>query len=180
MFKKYFKWLLLTLLVIFIIFLSAKPWQQITSNAAEQPTTTIQIQKIWNDNENADGIRPDSVQLHILQNNKVWKNVTLTKNDNWQMRINDVPLTDASGNTYRYSVEEITPNGYTSDVLKIWDERSYSLITWVDGYSGKTIKTEIVNSDITTEDINKLNPDNLFMTIRLPCTVQIRTGSCPG
>ncbi len=82
-------------------------------------TTSITITKVWDDGNDQDGIRPDSVTIQLLADGSVAKTVTLTAEnvlvDNvWQYTFNDLPVY-ADGQLITYSVKEVTddlPEGY--------------------------------------------------------------------
>ena len=81
------------------------------------PTMEISVSKVWDDNSNQDGIRPDSLTVHLLQNNTHYgTTLTLNAANNWQAQWEDLPVTDSLGNTYSYTVEEVVPTGYTASV----------------------------------------------------------------
>ena len=68
------------------------------------------VQKVWNDNNNQDGVRPDSVKIDLYAQSgsgtatKV-KTLTLDKS-NWSGSFTDLPKYDAAGNAITYSVQE--------------------------------------------------------------------------
>lgn len=109
---------LLAVAGIFVLLLavlfSARPWQMIKSNADE--SVTLAITKVWDDGSNADGIRPGSVEIKILQNGKQYKTVNLTAEDNWYLEVTGAPKRDASGNLYQYTLDETVPDGYEATI----------------------------------------------------------------
>lgn len=73
--------------------------------------------KVWEDENNRDGIRPDSVQLKIYENSKdkLVKNVIVTADDNWKWTVEDLPVYDKFGRAITYIVvEDPVPYGYTA------------------------------------------------------------------
>ncbi len=75
---------------------------------------TITVNKIWVDNSNAYGTRPNSVVLHLKQNNNTYQDVDLTGTGNsWSKNV-EVPKYDANGVKYSYTVNESTVNGYST------------------------------------------------------------------
>lgn len=77
-------------------------------------TTTVTATKVWVDNSNANGIRPESVDLTLSVDGEAVKDVTpvISKADNtWTYTWDGVPVGDT------YTVDESTvPAGYTSSV----------------------------------------------------------------
>lgn len=72
-------------------------------------TTSRTITKVWNDNNNADGLRPDHVWIQLLQNGSPYSVPSnLSATNNWTFVWGVLPKYDADGNEYVYSIEEDT------------------------------------------------------------------------
>lgn len=72
--------------------------------------TDISVEKVWQ------GGTEKAVTVKLLQNGNVYKTVQLSEDNNWQASFENVPLVDATGKAYTYTVEEINVEGYTSKV----------------------------------------------------------------
>ncbi|ETJ29907.1 Collagen adhesin, partial [human gut metagenome] len=80
--------------------------------------TSIQVTKAWEDGNNQDGKRPNSVKIKLLADGKEvsGKTLTLTKANNWTGTFTDLDEYKA-GKKIEYTVkEEAVGNGYTSVV----------------------------------------------------------------
>lgn len=86
-------------------------------NSYTPKKTSVTATKRWNDNNNQDGKRPNSVKVQLYgDGNKVGAEVELNKGNNWTTTWNDLPEKKA-GKTIVYTVEEVgTVEGYTSTV----------------------------------------------------------------
>ncbi len=71
--------------------------------------------KFWNDSDNRDGIRPESITVHLLADGAVVQSKTVTAADDWSWNFSDLPAT-RQGRTIRYTVAEEPIPGYTSAV----------------------------------------------------------------
>ncbi|MBE6561446.1 MAG: Cna B-type domain-containing protein [Ruminococcaceae bacterium] len=71
--------------------------------------------KFWNDSDNRDGIRPESITVHLLADGAVVQSKTVTAADDWSWNFSDLPAT-RQGRTIRYTVAEDPIPGYTSAV----------------------------------------------------------------
>ena len=81
-----------------------------------QPMDHITVSKVWNDSNDQDGIRPDSVVVHLLRNGvHNGTPVTLSAENNWTAEWT-VPAADENGNAIQWNVEEVVPAGYTYNV----------------------------------------------------------------
>ncbi len=79
-----------------------------------------EVIKVWDDDNDRDGVRPESITLHLYADGKdTGKTLTLPiKNENgslsWKGSFENIPYTDPEGNKILYSVREDVPAGYTS------------------------------------------------------------------
>ena len=78
----------------------------------------ITVEKIWDDNNNNDGVRPESIQVQLYANDKASGNpVTLNAENNWRHSYKDLSKLDASGKEITYTVKEVeVPTGYDASV----------------------------------------------------------------
>ena len=91
-------------------------------NKHEPETTEITVTKAWEDDNNADGIRPDKVYVHLYANGDPYgKTVkigpglsgTKTEGSQWTYTWKNLPTKDANGNAIKYTVDELNlPDGY--------------------------------------------------------------------
>ena len=86
------------------------------TNSYTPATTEISGTKTWKDNNNQDGIRPDSITVELLANGESTGNTqTVSVDTNWEYIFKDVPKY-ANGQEVIYTVREVNiPEGYTSE-----------------------------------------------------------------
>lgn len=82
------------------------------------PKIDIAGKKVWDDANNQDGIRPDSVTIHLLANGEdTGKTAKATKDSKWHYTFKNLPTYDAAGEKITYSVkEDVLPSGYTDKI----------------------------------------------------------------
>ncbi|OJG45761.1 hypothetical protein RV04_GL002050 [Enterococcus hermanniensis] len=68
--------------------------------------TTIKGTKNWQDFDNKFGSRPNSVNVQLMQDGKVYATKNVTKDDNWSYEFTDLPVIAEGGHQYNYTVEE--------------------------------------------------------------------------
>ncbi len=87
------------------------------TNTHETEKTSIDVNKVWKDNDNQDGVRPDSVTVQLYANGKAvdGETLTLNENNNWKGTFKDVPVNE-SGKKITYTVKENSVDKYTSEV----------------------------------------------------------------
>ena len=94
-----------------------------TPTASPSPTPTpvidIQGQKIWDDNKDADGIRPDSIIVILLvDNNEIDRQmVTANKEGKWYYAFTGLPEYNDEGEIIGYTISEEAVEGYTMEHL---------------------------------------------------------------
>ena len=85
------------------------------TNTYNPETINITGTKTWNDNNNQDGIRPDSITINLLANGEVVDTTTATKETNWNFEFKD-QVKYANGVVITYTVEEVSVDGYTTEI----------------------------------------------------------------
>ena len=87
----------------------------------------IKVVKKWDDGNDRDGKRPDSVTVRLYANGKPeGKTLTLDENNKWEGEFGDIPYSDANGNKISYTIKEDSVTGY-NDIL--------TAPTYQDGYA---------------------------------------------
>lgn len=85
----------------------------------EGVTTEVSVNKIWNDEENKNGKRPESITVNLIaiygsQEYKI-DSVVLSKDNDWKHTFNNLPTTN-DGKTINYTVKEEAVKGYKSEL----------------------------------------------------------------
>ena len=117
----------------------------------------IVVKKSWDDSNNSDGIRPDSVVVRIYQNGTEINHKTLDASNNWTAEFNNLNKTDPVGEDYEYEVKEDS-----SSVVNGNAKTGYEIAYEVKESTDKS-------SDITTITTNITNthkPKTVQKTIR--------------
>jgi serine-aspartate repeat-containing protein C/D/E len=109
------------------------------TNTHTPQTTSVSANKVWEDNDNLDGLRPDSVTAQLYADGEASGDaVVLNEDNNWTYTWTDLDVYK-NGEKINYTVEETeVPDGYTSAVSG-------------DSESGFTI-TNTLTSGITVTD----------------------------
>ena len=66
----------------------------------------IQLQKVWNDDSNQKGQRPDEVEVSVYANGRFLEKVYIKKSENWQKIIGPYSKYDGNRREISYTVEE--------------------------------------------------------------------------
>ena len=122
------------------------------------------VKKNWDDSNNSDGIRPDSVNIKLYRNGTdMQKDQILSAANNWTAEFNDLPKEDDLGEKYEYEVKEDSSSVVNGNA-KTGYEIAYEVKESTDKSSDiTTITTDITNThrpDSTTRSIQKKWNDN--------------------
>lgn len=86
------------------------------TNTHSPGKTSIQVTKAWEDRNNQDGKRPDSVTVKLFADGKdTGKELILTKNNNWTGTFAELDEYN-NGKKVNYTIEEIKVDGYISSI----------------------------------------------------------------
>ena len=87
------------------------------TNTHEPGTTAVQVSKVWDDGQDHDGIRPDSVTVRLLANGQdTGLTVELNEDNSWTAAFVGLPEKE-DGEDVVYTIEEVeVPEGYASEV----------------------------------------------------------------
>ncbi|WP_248686390.1 Cna B-type domain-containing protein [Streptococcus merionis] len=79
---------------------------------------SVPVTKKWEDGDNQDGKRPETVTVQLYANGKAVDGQTVTLNDanNWTAKFENLAKTDDDGKEINYTVKEVDVDGYTSEV----------------------------------------------------------------
>ena len=82
------------------------------TNSYERVTVNATIRKVWDDEDDADGKRPEKLSVQLKNGNTTVQEVELNAANNWSATINDLPKY-ADGKAIEYSWTEEAVEGYT-------------------------------------------------------------------
>ena len=77
--------------------------------------TDVSVAKVWDDNNDQDGLRPVEVSVVLLGDGNVVGTVTLNANNGWKASFSDLPVY-SNGKLIKYSVQELEVANYVSVV----------------------------------------------------------------
>jgi len=118
-------------------------------------TTTVEGKKIWNDANNQDGIRPESITITLLGDNTVVKTITVTAEDNWSWSFTDLPKYN-SGKEIVYSISEEAVEGYVT---------TYSEYNVINSYAPEKKSVEIIKLWNDANDQDGIRPESITINL---------------
>lgn len=72
--------------------------------------------KVWDDDSDRDGIRPDSVLFQLTANGEAVGEPHEVTGPDWQTTFENIPYTDENGQYIKYRIDEIEPEGYDASI----------------------------------------------------------------
>ena len=137
-------------------------------------TTTVTVNKVWNDNNDANGKRPESIKLQVKNGESVVKeqvvnvdNANGGDTNTWTYTFTDLPKYDENGQEIVYTASEAEVN---ADDLKFYTN---------DGITGDMTSGYTITNTFTVPDerieltVNKVWNDNEIQAQRRPETIVI-------
>ncbi|WP_292745492.1 Cna B-type domain-containing protein, partial [Methanobrevibacter sp.] len=88
--------------------------------------TVVNVTKVWNDNNNQDGVRPVNVTVVLVADGSVVGSAVLDASNDWSASFTDLPVYD-DGEVIEYSVEEVSVANYTS-VISVVGDYDFSVV----------------------------------------------------
>lgn len=134
-------------------------------------TVEIPVSKAWNDGNDKDGIRPDSIKVDLYRDGEYVGYQTMAPGDdgNWSMAFENLPKNDASGHEYVYTVKEREVEGYATTVggsagdgFSLVNRRSVSIPVekrW-EGPATSSVTVRLIANGTSTGDVLELSADN--------------------
>lgn len=124
-------------------------------------TTDVTVQVSWKDFDDQWKLRPETVHITLLKNGKPFNGskIDLSDEDDWTHVFTDLPLEDADGKAYRYTVTEDDVHAYDKKI----DDTQKTLLTITN-----TLKTRDITATknwVDDDNKKKTRPDSI--TLRL-------------
>jgi pilin isopeptide linkage protein len=124
------------------------------TNTLGVDSTKMIVEKKWDDSNDQDGIRPDSVTVSLMNGSEKAKDIngdevadiTLNEANNWKDTFENLPKTDDKGNVNKYTVSEAAVDGYEA-AYSYSDDKTKAVITNTHGTGKETITATKVWKD---------------------------------
>ncbi|MCD8129663.1 MAG: Cna B-type domain-containing protein [Lachnospiraceae bacterium] len=121
----------------------------VITNTHTPETTEYAVVKVWDDDENRDGVRPESIEVKLIGSDGSERVAKIADDDNWQYTFTDLPVYWNEGQAITYSVVESPVSGYVRSVADANEEHEFVI----------TNTHEIETVDIPVEKIWDDNDD---------------------
>ena len=116
----------------------------------------IPVVKIWNDNGNRDGNRPESITVNLYANGVKVDSHAVTGAEGWQYTFTSLDRFDADRKEIAYTVDEDPVDWYTADV------NGYFI---TNNYNPETTSVSVVKLWDDDDNARKIRPSSLAVTL---------------
>lgn len=97
----------------------------------EKEKVSVSVEKVWEDNENSLGLRPQYITVYLLQDEDVIYSERLTAENNWSTTFGNLDKYKEDESTeYNYVVKEVSVPGYSTETVRTVNEEQ-NLISYV-------------------------------------------------
>ena len=97
--------------------IGSKASPKLITNENDIKYLNLEATKVWDDQDNVEGLRPESIEFQLYKNGKAeGKPVALSAGSDWKVTFSNLPDKDSDGNLISYTVKEVkVPTYYTVD-----------------------------------------------------------------
>ena len=114
--------------------------------------TSVNVTKVWNDNDNKDGFRPANVIVILLADGKEVNRTVLSNATGWKFTFADLPLRK-NGTDINYTVNETPVDNYSVNITDLGDGRFLINNTQIVKVCDLEIKKLVNASDVYVNDL---------------------------
>jgi predicted metal-binding protein len=139
----------------------------VITNTYAPETTSVKVTKAWNDADNQDGNRPDSITVNLYANGEKVMSKTITSSDNWTYTFNDLAKYE-NGSEIAYSVDEalvgkatVEKSGYTAKVTEA--NKNEFVIT--NSYAAETTSVKVTKAWKDGDNQDGTRADNVTVDL---------------
>ena len=133
---------------------------------------SVTVNKIWSDDNNRDGKRPEQVTVHLMKGDSEIGSAEL-KGDSWSHTFEDLPLYDGNGEQITYTLTEDPINDadgkpvYTPEVGDFeWNEDGTGYTVEVTNtHEPDTTEVKVKKTWVDGEDADELRPDSITVQL---------------
>ena len=129
------------------------------TNKHTAEVVSVTVEKVWDDSNNQDGIRPASLDVTLQKNGAELKTVTLNDANNWTYTEANLPKNE-NGKAITYSWSEPSVTGYTSSKTE-----SGNKTTFTNKHSASVVSVTIVKVWDDSNNQDGIRPAELTVTL---------------
>ena len=151
-------------------------WQALILADKPNEIMDVNVEKVWDDNNNRDGKRPDSIRVELYKNGtKTNQTRVLNENNNWKDTFTGLEKYNSNGTEIDYSIEEILPEENsefyekTDTTITGSAAEGFKLIKLTNTHQAERIKLAIEKQWDDMDDFDEYRPESI--TVKLKRTI---------
>ena len=136
------------------------------TNTHTPATVSFNVYKIWTDNDDNDGMRPETITVRLLANGNEVKSATISAEDGWHYTFTELPKYE-NGELIKYTIVEDEVKNYTSDVPTPTfneEEEAYS-VDVTNTHEDETIDITITKTWDDYDDVSQIRPEEITVDL---------------
>lgn len=134
------------------------------TNTHTPEVVSFSISKIWNDNENNDGLRPDHITVRLLADDVEVASCVANESNDWSCEFNGFAKYN-KGNLITYKIVEDEVKAYSSEVNKVSVAGNNSTYEIVNTHEDETVDITIDKTWDDYDDISNIRPSEIEVDI---------------
>ena len=132
----------------------------VITNSHTPAVMSIPVSKVWDDDNDRDGVRSSDVDVALYKNGTLYDSKTITSDGNWNTVFENVPVNEG-GQPINWTVDEMdVPSGYEVDVKKAGNG-----FVVTNSYEPEKISLKVSKEWKDEDDADGIRPESV--TIRL-------------
>ena len=132
------------------------------NNAYE--TVEVNVQKIWNDNNNQDGIRPESIDVVLYANGEALETVSLSEENDWSFSWTGL-IKHSQKDNIEYTVEEVEGDNYVASIESVTDDNGNVTAIITNTHKIETTDVKVIKIWEDADNHDNYRPD--FIKVQL-------------
>ncbi|MBQ6156303.1 MAG: Cna B-type domain-containing protein [Bacteroidales bacterium] len=129
-----------------------------------KPQVGVKVTKVWDDGNNQDGIRPESVTVKLLADGDSVNVCTLNEGNSWEHSWQNLEVLNGS-TPIHYTISEVAVNGYTTDTTSVLVDGTYTY-TVTNTHAPEKMAIKVVKKWDDQNDYAGLRPGNVTVYLK--------------
>lgn len=136
------------------------------------PEVSLSVNKVWNDDDDRDGVQPDYVTILLDRDGQMYDSTYLNEGNNWSYEFNGLPegYVDSNGEykKYVYDMREAKVEKYSTETtgLKVDpNDSSHYICTFTNTYHPKTTEVGVSKGWRDFDDLFGFRPESIIVDL---------------
>jgi len=134
----------------------------IITNPYTPQTISYKVHKVWEDDDNHDGKRPESITVILKADGSEVQRQVLNDGNGWYYEFLGLPKCKDHGQVISYSIEEVSVSDYESNI-SVNDEGTEAIIT--NTHENETMDITITKTWVDNNNALNLRPENIVVNV---------------